>query len=712
MIYKTDVKTRAIRTILAFLCIAGVCGCSSQRTGGLSGEVKLENRDKQEGVQVVIPGTQYRAVTDSKGKFSITGLKNGDYEAVFTAEGFQEFRSPFKITTAKPLLLDAIELKEIKKNAGSIAGIVKMEPEQSSDGVLVTLIGTSFSTETDDKGFFRLEKIPAGSYQLLAIKDDWLPVTKDAVVVENKKETQVPEILMVAMPKISPSTPPLEIIGDYVIRGVAFLEGESVHRGIKVALEDYPAKATFTDSSGIFEVTGVDTQMHTLVLNYKGFNEQKIANALPGPVTSSNTVGFITLTKEVNSKGMGILQGHVYLSEQRSHANTIVRLLGISQSVITDTNGRYMFIGIPAGDYALTAEHTGYQTDRIPDLKVVAEQITPIQDITLRASTDTQKEGNGTIQGSVLLEGQSDHGGVAISIEGTSLITASSEDGTFVFDHVPAGDYSVVFSKGGYKNAYLKDINVKANQPSALEPVTMQKDVEPPFVVETFPREGSRKVPIAYFVDVIVRFSERMSGESVKRSVVINPPVDFTAFFDRESQFSDIDVLHLRLAQDGQMPVRFKTRYAVTITPDAVTPKGIPLAQPYTFTFTTDGPLILNSKPADGDTQVFMSQEQPLMIEANAPVDPKTVERAIRFRPKPDATPIFQYVHNGPGCRILIQTNLRPNTRYSLLLDNTLRTLDGQRYSNAPFNISFQTAGPDDRIRGGSAPRNIRGGRR
>ena len=343
---------------------------------------------------------------------------------------------------------------------------------------------------------------------------------------------------------------------------------------------------------------------------------------------------------------------------------------------------------------------------------MVADQITPVQDVTLKAAKEDKKEENGSIRGTVLLEGQTDHGGVAIALEGTSLITASSEDGTYVFEQVPPGVYRLIFSKGGYKNAYLDSITVKANQPSSLEPVDMQKDVEPPFIVETFPREGSRKVPITYYVDVIVRFSERMAGASVKRSVVINPPVDFTAFFDRESEFSDIDVLHIRMAQDGQMPVRFKTRYAVTITPDAVTPKGIPLAEPFTFNFTTDGPLILNSKPADGDSQVFMSQEQPLMIEANCPVDPNTVERALRFRPKPDATPIIQCVRMGPGCRILINTNLRPNTRYSLLLDNTLRTLDGQRYSNTPFSISFQTSGPDDHIRGASAPRNTRGGRK
>ena len=46
--------------------------------GEISGIVQLMNQPRSEGIQIYIPGTQYRAVTDAGGSFLITGLAAGD----------------------------------------------------------------------------------------------------------------------------------------------------------------------------------------------------------------------------------------------------------------------------------------------------------------------------------------------------------------------------------------------------------------------------------------------------------------------------------------------------------------------------------------------------------------------------------------------------------------------------------------------------------
>ena len=119
------------------------------------------------------------------------------------------------------------------------------------------------------------------------------------------------------------------------------------------------------------------------------------------------------------------------------------------------------------------------------------------------------------------------------------------------------------------------------------------------------------------------------------------------------------------------------------------------MAEPFFFAFTTDGPLILRSIPQSGDSRVILGVKQPIVIETNAPIDPKRFERAIRFRPNPDSIPAFQFNPVGAGSQVLIDVSLRPNTRYRLQIDNSLRTFDNQRFSNTPFTINFMTAGYD-----------------
>jgi hypothetical protein len=153
-----------------------------------------------------------------------------------------------------------------------------------------------------------------------------------------------------------------------------------------------------------------------------------------------------------------------------------------------------------------------------------------------------------------------------------------------------------------------------------------------------------------------------------------------------------MDVLHLRLHQVGPQPVQFKTRYLITILPQAQSLKGSPMAEPYTFSFTTDGPLILGSVPASGASDLMINMNSPIIVDTNALVDPTTVERALRIRPQPDSIPQIQYLFHEAGTRILIYTSLRFNTRFSVMLDNTLRTRDDQRFSNTPFSFTFRTA--------------------
>ncbi len=680
------------------LFISFFCSCQQSKVGEIEGTVALAGQTDLEGIQILLPGTQYRAITNRDGGFTIVGLPPGEYEVVMKHPGYFDHRETVLVKRGERSQLPPVELTKEVVPAGSISGFIRLPNRENHEGIIVVLLSTEFSVSTSKSGFFRMDDVPPGTYVLLAMKEGWLPAYQKDIEVNNGVETQIQEVELKSAGFILEPSPSNQGKGSYVLRGSAFLENSRNHKGIRVNVEDMPTTYAVTSASGFFEISGLNSEPKTLIFSHEGYQDYVLPNRAPVPATSSSTIGFIiTLypddTGEKKS-GVGILQGHAYLKEEDDHANITVRLLGIAQSVWTDVEGRYMFVGVPAGTYILVAEHPGYQMGRIYGVNVLPEQVSQATDVILIPAEENEEPGTGSVRGTAFLEGESDHGGITVALEGTPFNVVTGPSGEFVLENIPVNAYTLIYSKGGYKNFYLDGVDVLADQSAVLDPVILQKDVEPPFVVETFPRDGARNVPIVGMVDIIVRFSERMAADSVKRAIIIEPQVDFDAFFNRESELSDMDVLHIRLYQEAPVPVQFRTRYNVVITPEARTPKGVRLAEPYGFSFTTDGPLIINTVPPVGARNALINTLQPIVIETNAPIDPNSFERSIRFNPKPDSVPVYDYAPTNLGTRIMVRVNLRQSARYRIQIDNSLRTVNRQRFGNTPFFLYFTTAGP------------------
>ncbi len=678
----------AISGILTALCVFQAC--DKPQFGEISGIIQLEGQQDVEGAQIVLPGTQYRAIADKEGQFLISGIPLGTQTVLIRMENFSDYQTDVEIKAGATVSLGAIVLSRQFIPSGGIAGFITLEGEKTHEDVFILLADTVYHTKTNTTGHFLLNDIPPGTYRFLALKDGWFPATLDEISIADGKETEIPKLELRSVKKIPTPEPEPPTLGQYVLRGHSYLEGNQTHLGIKITLESMPKKFTISSMDGSFLITGLDKRPYTLILSHPGYLNETIADAVPVDATSTKTAGIITLQREYEAGGLGVLQGRVYLSGLQSHGNITVKLMGLSPPVWTDSEGRYKFVGIPTGNYTLSAEHPGFQTLAQENVNVLANQVSQAPDLILEPEDDLDESGTGNLFGTVALQGELDFGGVTVAIEGTPFNTVSGPTGEYAFESLPVGAYLVILAKGGYKTAYLEGINIQPGQDTDLGLFELVKDVEPPYVIDIFPPPGARKVPIDRFVDVMVRFSERMNGESAKHSVIIDPPASFDAFFDRESELSDLDVLHLRLYQNAPNPVLFNTRYTVVVTPIAETPKGVSLAEEFVFNFTTGGPLILWSNPDRRETQFVLTFNPHLIFETNAPVDPRTFERALRIRPRPDSTPMIQYLPVETGTRIIINADLRPKTRYRVQLDNQLRTIDGIRFSNTPYSLSFR----------------------
>jgi hypothetical protein len=71
----------------------------------------------------------------------------------------------------------------------------------------------------------------------------------------------------------------------------------------------------------------------------------------------------------------------------------------------------------------------------------------------------------GLISGVVTLEGNNDHGGAIISVEGTALATTSvSSSGEYIIGNISPEVYTVVCSKTSFESVSISEVSVEADQ--------------------------------------------------------------------------------------------------------------------------------------------------------------------------------------------------------------------------------------------------------
>jgi hypothetical protein len=162
------------------------------RGGAISGTVYSEedSTELQGAVVRVFSATGnvfHRAVTDENGDYRVTGLRTGDYYVHARAEGFEgEFYDDaddrgdatlVRVEAGKETGGIDFYLEQINNDLASISGVISSDstgnpiPHAFVLAVPVVPPGQAFFDLTDQFGFYRLTRLPAASYIVLA----WAP---------------------------------------------------------------------------------------------------------------------------------------------------------------------------------------------------------------------------------------------------------------------------------------------------------------------------------------------------------------------------------------------------------------------------------------------------------------------------------------------------------------------------------------------------------
>ena len=239
------------------------------------------------------------------------------------------------------------------------------------------------------------------------------------------------------------------------LRGRFLLEGEANQEGTIVTLLGTGWNAT-TDENGDFRMDRLAPGTYTLVARHDGYEAfRKSDLVIPAGAPLGLLSVTLTRTETEPSAGVGTVRGTVVLEGASNSGGAYVNLLGTPFYVATRSDGSYEFSNVPPGEYDLSVMRSGYVfTDPIP-VSVIADNATEMAPIVLHSKGS--EPARGYLEGRVELLGASDHSGVIVALQDTSLMTFSRPDGTFRIDDIPSGSQTIRFSREGYLSDILHE---------------------------------------------------------------------------------------------------------------------------------------------------------------------------------------------------------------------------------------------------------------
>lgn len=152
------------------------------------------------------------------------------------------------------------------------------------------------------------------------------------------------------------------------------------------------------------------------------------------------------------ARGNSVVLGFVYDLDSEPLVEVVVTIAGnnFSDSTETDSNGYYEFDELAAGNYTLTYENDGYDTQTI-DISVEENKVFVVDDVTME---ETEK---GKIFGYVVKTNETPIKSARLRLKGVSTkvvkTTSTDEDGFFEFKGLASDTYVIFARKMRYKKA-------------------------------------------------------------------------------------------------------------------------------------------------------------------------------------------------------------------------------------------------------------------
>ena len=402
--------------------------------------------------------------------------------------------------------------------------------EPGFNGVTVKLLGEDGSvvatTTTQADGTYSFAKLPAGKYTVKVEPSDLLKKLEQTEDPDGTKDN-TSGVVQVGHDNPSVKNVNFGYATNYTIKGTIYRDadrsetledGEKLYQGVTVDLLDASGNVvatTTTDAHGAYAFTNLEEGTYKVRVRKEGPIADLVQTEDPDG-TKDNTSGDITLElndpiKENVNFGYisdNSISGTIYRDDNRSNSHNggeagypaqTVQLLDKDGQVIatttTDANGNYSFDNLPDGTYSVKVVKDGALTDREQTEDPDGTKDSASEPIVLNEDNPTKKNVNfgyvpdyfikGTIyrdgnRSGALDAGEKLYEGVTVNLvdaDGTVVATTTTDaDGSYSFDKLPAGTYSVTVVQDGPIAGLEQTGDPDATKDNASESITLNND--------------------------------------------------------------------------------------------------------------------------------------------------------------------------------------------------------------------------------------------
>jgi len=399
--------------------------------------------------------------------------------------------------------------------------------EPGFDGITVKLLGEDGSvvatTTTKADGTYSFAKLPAGKYTVKVEPSDLLKKLEQTEDPDGTKDN-TSGVVQVNHDNPSVKNVNFGYATNYTIKGTVYRDadrsetledGEKLYQGVTVDLLDAAGNVvatTTTDAHGAYAFTNLEEGTYKVRVRKEGPIADLVQTEDPDG-TKDNTSGDITLElndpiKENVNFGYisdNSISGTIYRDDNRSNSHNggeagypeqTVQLLDKDGQVIkttkTDANGNYSFDSLPDGTYSVKVVKDGALTDLEQTEDPDGTKDSASEPIVLNEDNPTKKNVNfgyvpdyfikGTIyrdgnRSGALDAGEKLYEGVTVNLvdaDGTVVATTTTDaDGSYSFDKLPAGTYSVTVVQDGPIAGLEQTGDPDATKDNASEPITL-----------------------------------------------------------------------------------------------------------------------------------------------------------------------------------------------------------------------------------------------
>jgi hypothetical protein len=599
-----------------------------------------------------------------------------------------------------------------------LVGQVKLADGGDAVGVMTFLPGGRFYAITDAAGNYAIDGVGVGTHQVMARLAGYRPLVLEAALTigpddlghDKRIETKTLTLIGASPTSATLARSPSPIAGETSaigsIAGVVVTAGvgdqatsSTLPAGATVALEGTPYRVA-CDEKGAFLFWSLPAKKYKLTANAPGM----LAKAVEVDVTPGKRSTTRVELAPAASVSAGNIAGQVVLYDSQGQLTNefnkiTVSLVGTAISVGLQPDGSFAMKNLSRQRYVVVAAGQGYG-QATPVMADLTQSPTTATVTLALTATGPSPQQTGRIVGTAVkkslqaAQDGADMSGILVALAGTQLTAVTDAQGNFTIANAPPGTYRLIASAQGYKNAQNPSVQAQAGQDVKLDPLILEPDHEAPRVVATDPADGARDVIVRPEMPIVVRFSRKMTPETLRSAVGIEPKAAFATSVGGESGM-DLNVMRIVIAGASQKPaVPFRTRYTVTIDATAADFDGVPMEQPYSFSFTTGGPSVIATTPENGGLKIAMGPRNPVVIYFNAKMDPASLtQEALRIRPQTPSSPqlgAFQDPVSG-WTRLDVAAAWDPGTQYSVTVLNRACSAVGDKLANAPYVFSFTT---------------------